>query len=88
MATTKQTTEANTADTVNADMSLWAMFKHFTASVFNVTIHLADGVNQFADAFNNIGQATNAGSRVVKDYALIEESEAMSLLADKRSKLN
>ena len=87
MATNKTVQEELTKP-VNADMSWWAMLKHAMASIFNVIIHLADGVDQFADAFHNIGQATNAGSRVVKDYALIEESEAMALLAAKRATLN
>lgn len=76
------------APSVTADMSLWKMGKHFVAGTVNAGLNLLEGTNQFAEAFNEIGQASNAMARVVKDYALVEESEAMGLLQAKRALLN
>jgi len=74
--------------TLNENMSFWKMGKYLASRTGNVALHSMEGLDQFADAFNNIGQAANAGSRVVKDYALIEEAEAQALLNEKTLKLN
>lgn len=84
---TKNNAKAEPALTLDAEMSFWAMFKHIFAGAGNLSLNIIDGTNEFAGAFNNLGQASNAASRVVKDYALIEEAEAELLLEDKRKSI-
>lgn len=74
--------------TLNENMSFWKMGKHLASRTGNVVLHTMEGLDEFADSFNNVGKAANAASRVVKDYALIEEAEATLLLTAKRAELN